>query len=411
MLNQIITSSMPQSTARDAASRSTTATSAAKTASNAIPTENSVDSPNATRFDAVLALQLQDHNSTASSTADGLMPQLKPSKNTGEFANLTAAAPTGKSQDSTATTDVALTLATLIQANPQPAVTPPTAKSDKEKIHSNQIDALPPTAPDTATLAQATGIILPATVQPIAVAQSDATPNSPNERASNNAPVTAHPSAKTPASPTAALQTAPVSATPITGQTPATEPAALQALPKLMTASLPSTVDNNVTTPTSLPQAVANFQTDLLNAGNPAQQITAPLGSQAWPEEFSQKVTWVSSQQNQSAELHLNPPDLGPMSVTLTITDNQATAQFSSPHLSVREAIENALPKLRESLADNGIMLGNTSVNDQAPRDGGANNFTPSRTPTPEQRPVLNAAVAIPREVTRRHQGMVDTFA
>lgn len=141
--------------------------------------------------------------------------------------------------------------------------------------------------------------------------------------------------------------------------------------------------------------------------------ITAPLGSPAWPAEFTQKVNWVSTQQNQVAELHLNPPDLGPMSVTITISDNQATALFSSPHSAVREAIENAMPKLRESLAENGIMLGNATVNDQAPRDSGSSGFTNQR-PASSQTHTETAETApppTPLVQIRRHNGLVDTFA
>jgi flagellar hook-length control protein FliK len=141
--------------------------------------------------------------------------------------------------------------------------------------------------------------------------------------------------------------------------------------------------------------------------------IAAPLGSNAWPDEFSQKVTWISNQQNQVAELHLNPPDLGPMSVILTVADNQASAVFSSPHSAVREAIENAMPKLRESLAENGIMLGNATVNDQAPRDNGGNNFTQPRSQTVNAKSevAINAPAISAPVITHRHKGMVDTFA
>lgn len=151
-------------------------------------------------------------------------------------------------------------------------------------------------------------------------------------------------------------------------------------------------------------------------ASNTNTTIAAPLGSSAWPDEFSQKISWVSTQQNQVAELHLNPPDLGPMSVVLTVSDNQATALFTSPHLAVREAIENALPKLRESLAENGIMLGNATVSDQTPRDSGGDNFMNQRPNTRTDAGTTDStpsttSVVLPAMTTRRHNGMVDTFA
>lgn len=143
--------------------------------------------------------------------------------------------------------------------------------------------------------------------------------------------------------------------------------------------------------------------------------ITAPLGHSAWPAEFSQKVSWISTQKNQVAELHLNPPDLGPINIVLKISDNQATALFTSPHSAVRDAIENAIPKLRESLADNGIMLGEATVSDQAPRDNSANHMNHraySRTTTDNTDTAESSALAsLPLTTARQHKGMVDTFA
>jgi flagellar hook-length control protein FliK len=102
----------------------------------------------------------------------------------------------------------------------------------------------------------------------------------------------------------------------------------------------------------------------------PAQvTINTPVSHEKWGDEFNQKITWLSNQKEQTAELHLNPPQLGPMDVVLKVSGDQATAFFTSPHAAVREAVEQALPRLREMLADSGIMLGNATVSDQAPRN------------------------------------------
>ena len=149
------------------------------------------------------------------------------------------------------------------------------------------------------------------------------------------------------------------------------------------------------------------------------QTIATPLGNSGWAGEFSQKINWVSTQQNQVAELHLNPPDLGPLNVVLKISDNQATALFTSPHSAVRDAVENALPKLRETLADNGITLGNTTVSDQPPRDRNAERFMNQDCSAAAQREGSGEAFGSKSLLTagaqiasvRRHNGMVDTFA
>ena len=174
-------------------------------------------------------------------------------------------------------------------------------------------------------------------------------------------------------------------------------------------ASLPATILNmpvNNSLPGTLPSGTR-------------QTIASPLGSNSWADEFSQKINWMSTQQNHVAELHLNPPDLGPLDVVLKISDNQATALFTSPHSAVREAVENALPKLREILADNGITLGNTTVSDQPPRGRDAERFMGQGSGTTAQHDGSSEAsgtegllaAAAPIAPARRHNGMVDTFA
>ena len=147
--------------------------------------------------------------------------------------------------------------------------------------------------------------------------------------------------------------------------------------------------------------------------------INSPLGTDQWSNEFSQKIVWMCTQQNQIAELHLNPADLGPLNVTLKISNDQLTAQFTSPHIAVREAIESAMPKLREVLADNGIMLNNASVSDQSPRDRGAEGYTnqDSRAIKQPETPVNTGNdksftnIPTPLSPSRRHHGILDTFA
>ncbi len=183
----------------------------------------------------------------------------------------------------------------------------------------------------------------------------------------------------------------------------------------------PSPVNpNNIQVITSAQPGVVPFvlSTQPLVATDP-QTIFARLNSRGWTEELSQKITWVSTQKNQTAELHLNPPDLGALNVVLKISDNQLTAQFVSPHSAVRDAVENSLPKLREILADNNIMLGNATVSDQPPRERSAWEFTNQNPDTKEQRKVftnriepdktlLTATSIIPRH---QHSGILDTFA
>jgi flagellar hook-length control protein FliK len=143
-------------------------------------------------------------------------------------------------------------------------------------------------------------------------------------------------------------------------------------------------------------------------------QVDLPVGQPNWDGEFSQKIIWLTSQQNQIAEIHLNPAHLGPVDVMLSITQDQATAQFLSPHLAVREAIEEALPRLREMMAENGIQLGNVMVGADSFQQGNnqqqafhsakdGTGMVGTRTETTGQ---IETTV-----LPTRHHGMVNTYA
>lgn len=98
-------------------------------------------------------------------------------------------------------------------------------------------------------------------------------------------------------------------------------------------------------------------------------QVATPVGATHWGTELGQQMVMMSSnvrQGMQTAELRLDPPDLGPLRVSLNLADGVATASFVSAHASVRQAIEVAIPQLQQALAQAGISLGQTSVGEQA---------------------------------------------
>ncbi|MDP2761063.1 MAG: flagellar hook-length control protein FliK [Sideroxyarcus sp.] len=140
--------------------------------------------------------------------------------------------------------------------------------------------------------------------------------------------------------------------------------------------------------------------------------IATPFAHAQWADDFGQKITWLATQNQQRAELHLNPAHLGPLDVSLKLNGDQATVLFSSPHATVREAIEQSLPKLREMFADNGIMLGGATVTDQSQHEQHSESGNPHQAGFNSQRAetVATAGTRHPTGISQ-HEGMVDTFA
>ncbi|WP_445001161.1 flagellar hook-length control protein FliK [Halomonas mongoliensis] len=109
------------------------------------------------------------------------------------------------------------------------------------------------------------------------------------------------------------------------------------------------------------------------SATSPSQgSLTAPLTSPAWPAQLGQQLVLLGQRGGeQRAELHLNPAELGPLTISLKLSEQGAQAQFLSAHASVRQAVEQAIPQLREALAEQGISLGDTSVGEQRQQQPG----------------------------------------
>ena len=125
-----------------------------------------------------------------------------------------------------------------------------------------------------------------------------------------------------------------------------------------------NTIDNNAPVPTIF-SGLLEKQIQKSPVGEKVElNIQSHVASSQWGSGLAEKVVWMVGNQHQGADLHLNPPSLGPLEVNVKMSsDGQASLTFTTAHAEVRDALETATPKLREMLGDSGISLGNVSVN------------------------------------------------
>jgi len=147
-------------------------------------------------------------------------------------------------------------------------------------------------------------------------------------------------------------------------------------------------------------------------------KIAARVGTPGWDNQVGQKIVWMVAGKEQSASLTLNPPDMGPMQVVLSVTNDHANVTFSAAQPEVRQALEDAMPKLREMMSESGIALGNASVNDgsaqqQAQADARQNGSSQRIGAGPANGSAAEAEAAQAARPRRagETQGLVDTFA
>ena len=123
-------------------------------------------------------------------------------------------------------------------------------------------------------------------------------------------------------------------------------------------------------TPSGMQVALMPGAPALPPSAAPASGVTAalhiPVGAAPWGQELGQQMLVAVNARQQLATLHLNPPQLGPLEVHLQLTDGQVNAQFISPHLAVRQAIESAMPQLHDLFTGAGLTLSQSSVNSGA---------------------------------------------
>lgn len=119
--------------------------------------------------------------------------------------------------------------------------------------------------------------------------------------------------------------------------------------------NLPSASTNSAQSPIAAPSTTA-----LPSA------IGTPVSHPAWPSQLGQQlVQFAQRGGEQHIQMKLHPAELGPLSISLKMTEHGAQAHFLSAHAQVRQVLEQAIPQLRDALAEQGISLGETSVGEQ----------------------------------------------
>ncbi len=120
-----------------------------------------------------------------------------------------------------------------------------------------------------------------------------------------------------------------------------------------------------------LSQAIAQNNLNTARVASPVlpQVPGAALNLQqpGWAEGAVDKVMWMSSQNLKSAEIELNPAELGRLEVRISLNQEQTQITFASANANVRDALETQLHRLREMFNQQGMTQLDVNVSDQSP--------------------------------------------
>lgn len=121
-------------------------------------------------------------------------------------------------------------------------------------------------------------------------------------------------------------------------------------------------------TSSSLSQGMVaiGFGTATQAATAQTQMVPLNLRQNTWETNLGSRLQMLVGQNVQTAEIRLDPPELGALDIKIKITNDIATVNITSPHTQVREALETAVPRLKEMFEENGLSLGDVNVRQES---------------------------------------------
>ncbi|MGM0434411.1 MAG: flagellar hook-length control protein FliK, partial [Pseudomonadota bacterium] len=95
--------------------------------------------------------------------------------------------------------------------------------------------------------------------------------------------------------------------------------------------------------------------------------VETPVQQQKqWSEQVAGKIAWLAGRSIQSADIQLNPPDMGPIEVRVSVQNDQAQVTVNAQNSQVREMLELNSSRLRDMLEQEGLNLADFDVSGEA---------------------------------------------
>jgi flagellar hook-length control protein FliK len=120
--------------------------------------------------------------------------------------------------------------------------------------------------------------------------------------------------------------------------------------------------------PSSVTSAAATAQVTRSEVNTPQGSvvISQAMSAEQMAEKANERVQVMLSKNLKNIDIRLDPPELGRMQIRMNMNGDNATVHFTVANSQARDVIEQAMPRLREMLAQQGLQLGDTSVQQQS---------------------------------------------
>jgi flagellar hook-length control protein FliK len=131
-----------------------------------------------------------------------------------------------------------------------------------------------------------------------------------------------------------------------------------------------ASIDKSINTINPVVNHSLKSYSNLETSGLMLNRIEVPVTQAGWGEAIGNRLMMMVNGKIQSANIHLNPAELGPIEIRVKINQEQASVHFVSNNPVVRETIEDAFPRLKEMFMQNGLSLSDANVSQQSAQQG-----------------------------------------
>ncbi|MEI6744391.1 MAG: flagellar hook-length control protein FliK, partial [Methylococcaceae bacterium] len=143
----------------------------------------------------------------------------------------------------------------------------------------------------------------------------------------------------------------------------------LKSFASLLTAEKTDVIGASITSAAdkSAPQGVSTAVNKLIQDTKvDVPAMTKPISHPEWNQDMGERIVWMTNRGISSAEIKMNPQNMGPITVRIDMNQDQATIAFTAQNSEVRTALEASIPKLREMLSSQQVTLAEVNVSQQS---------------------------------------------
>lgn len=144
---------------------------------------------------------------------------------------------------------------------------------------------------------------------------------------------------------------------------------AMSSLQAPVSTQAPASSSTAIVSHAAMPQMVDTGLVSGIKVAANTMAMTSALGEPGWDSEFLGRVNMLVKGGIQEAKIQLSPPEMGRLEIKVSTDGDSAKIMFSVDNIAAKDAIEQAMPRLRELLEQGGLQLAHSEVADHSKSD------------------------------------------